>query len=85
MIFKIFSGANLRCTGISWDLRKEQPYLVYDQIDFDVPVGTIGDAFDRFLLKILEMRESCKIILQVFEREPFKNFSVSIKYHQEKS
>jgi len=65
-----FSGVMLRGSGISWDLRKTQPYEVYDKIDFDVPVGTNGDCYDRYLIRIEEMRQSIRIILQVLNEIP---------------
>jgi len=57
-----FSGVMLRGSGSKWDLRKTQPYDVYNKIDFKIPVGTNGDCFDRYLIRILEMRESLRII-----------------------
>nr|QPN53956.1 NADH dehydrogenase subunit 7 [Phytophthora novae-guineae] len=65
-----FSGVMLRGSGISWDLRKTQPYEVYDQLDFDIPVGTNGDCYDRYLIRIEEMRQSIRIILQVLNKMP---------------
>ena len=59
-----FSGVMLRSSGINWDLRKTQPYDIYDKLDFKIPVGVNGDCFDRYLIRILEMRESLKIIEQ---------------------
>lgn len=59
-----FSGVMLRGSGIEWDLRRKSPYEVYDQMEFDVPVGTNGDCYDRYLCRIQEMRESVKIIKQ---------------------
>ena len=59
-----FSGAMLRGCGIPWDLRKSQPYEVYDRMDFQVAIGKHGDCYDRFMLRIAEMRESLKIIRQ---------------------
>ena len=59
-----FTGAMLRGSGIAWDLRKQQPYAVYDQMDFDIPVGTNGDSYDRYLVRIEEMRQSNRIIKQ---------------------
>ena len=53
------SGPNLRASGVKWDLRKADPYEIYDRMKFDVPIGAIGDTFDRYLVRILEMRESC--------------------------
>ena len=65
-----FSGVMLRGSGIPWDLRKTQPYEIYNLINFDVPVGTNGDCYDRYLIRLLEMRESCKIILQCINTLP---------------
>ncbi|MBL8376659.1 MAG: NADH-quinone oxidoreductase subunit D [Burkholderiales bacterium] len=62
-----FSGPMLRGSGIAWDLRKKQPYEVYDRMDFDIPIGTNGDCYDRYLVRVQEMRESNKIIRQCIE------------------
>ena len=59
-----FTGAMLRGSGIEWDLRKKQPYEVYDKLDFDIPVGVNGDCYDRYLVRVEEMRQSNKIIRQ---------------------
>ena len=59
-----FTGPMLRGSGIAWDLRKKQPYEVYDELDFSVPVGTNGDCYDRYLVRMQEMRESTNIIRQ---------------------
>ena len=59
-----FTGPMLRGSGIAWDLRKKQPYEVYDRMDFDIPIGTNGDSYDRYLVRIQEFRESNKIIKQ---------------------
>ena len=59
-----FTGPMLRGSGIAWDLRKKQPYEVYDKMDFDIPIGTNGDCYDRYLVRVQEMRESNRIIKQ---------------------
>ncbi len=59
-----FTGPMLRGSGIEWDLRRKQPYEVYDQLDFDIPVGTNGDSYDRYLVRVEEMRQSNRIIKQ---------------------
>jgi NADH-quinone oxidoreductase subunit D len=64
------SGPNLRGSGVEHDLRKKQPYLVYDQLDFEVPVGSTGDSYDRYLLRIEEMRQSVRILKQCLEKMP---------------
>ncbi|MEQ8804906.1 MAG: NADH-quinone oxidoreductase subunit D [Rhodospirillales bacterium] len=65
-----FTGPNLRASGVAWDLRKSQPYDAYAEMDFDIPVGKMGDCYDRYLVRILEMRESLKIIRQCVENMP---------------
>lgn len=59
-----FTGPMLRGSGVEWDLRKKQPYEVYDQLDFDIPVGVTGDCYDRYLVRIEEFRQSQRIIKQ---------------------
>jgi NADH-quinone oxidoreductase subunit D len=59
-----FTGPMLRGSGIAWDLRKQQPYDVYDQMDFDIPVGTAGDCYDRYLVRVAELRQSNRLIKQ---------------------
>ena len=59
-----FTGAMLRGSGVEWDLRKKQPYEIYDRIDFDIPVGTNGDSYDRYLVRVEELRQSNRIIKQ---------------------
>jgi len=65
-----FSGPLIRGSGIKWDLRKKQPYEVYDKLEFDVFTGTNGDCFDRYLIRVNEMRESLKIIMQCLNNMP---------------
>jgi NADH dehydrogenase (ubiquinone) Fe-S protein 2 len=65
-----FSGVMLRGSGIYWDLRKSQPYEVYDQLRFDIPVGSNGDCYDRYLIRVFEMKESLKIIEQCLNLMP---------------
>ena len=65
-----FSGVMLRGSGLAWDLRKSHPYDVYDQIDFNVPSGSNGDCYDRYLIRIFEMRESLKIIEECIQKFP---------------
>lgn len=65
-----FSGPMLRGSGIAWDLRKSQPYEIYDQLDFLIPVGKNGDCYDRYLIRIEEMRQSINLIKQCLEKMP---------------
>jgi len=64
------SGANLRCTGVKRDLRKDEPYCIYDRFEFDVPVGTNGDCYDRYMVRLEEMRQSLRILEQAVEQFP---------------
>ena len=65
-----FSGPVLRSCGVPWDLRRAQPYEVYEELDFDIPVGKNGDCFDRYLVRIEEMRQSIAIMRQCAEKMP---------------
>jgi NADH-quinone oxidoreductase subunit D len=65
-----FTGPMLRASGVPWDLRKAQPYMVYDKMDFDIPVGRNGDCYDRYLVRVAEMKESLKIINQCIAQMP---------------
>jgi NADH-quinone oxidoreductase subunit D len=65
-----FSGPMLRGSGIAWDLRKNQPYEIYNELDFDIPIGKNGDSYDRYLIRVQEMRESLKIIMQCITKIP---------------
>jgi NADH-quinone oxidoreductase subunit D len=65
-----FSGPMLRASGVPWDLRKAQPYDVYDQMDFEIPVGKNGDCFDRYMIRLEEMRQSLRIVKQCLEKMP---------------
>nr|YP_010047269.1 NADH dehydrogenase subunit 7 [Eucampia zodiacus]QPJ79910.1 NADH dehydrogenase subunit 7 [Eucampia zodiacus] len=66
-----FSGVMLRGSGVKWDLRKSQPYEIYEKLNFDVPVGTNGDCYDRYLIRVFEMKQSLKIIEQCLEQMPY--------------
>ena len=68
-----FTGPMLRGSGIAWDLRKSKPYAIYDEIDFDIPTGKNGDCYDRYLLRVEEMKQSVKIIRQVLDNIPKGN------------
>ncbi len=73
------TGPILRSTGIPWDLRRSMPYLRYDEVDFDVIVGTFGDNFDRYSVRLNETREAIRIIRQVVERMPAGDYRVQDK------
>ena len=72
-----FTGPMLRASGMPWDLRKSQPYEVYDRMDFDIPVGRHGDCFDRYLVRMAEMRESLKIMRQCIAADAGRTDQVS--------
>ncbi|WP_205481380.1 NADH-quinone oxidoreductase subunit D [Sphingomonas arenae] len=65
-----FSGPMIRATGLPWDIRKAQPYEVYDRIDFDIPVGTNSDCYDRFMVRVEEVRQSWRIARQCLQQMP---------------
>lgn len=65
-----FSGPMLRGSGVAWDLRKAQPYEIYEQLDFDIPIGKNGDCYDRYLVRMEEMHQSIKLIKQIIEKMP---------------
>ncbi|MGH9184017.1 MAG: NADH-quinone oxidoreductase subunit D [Acidimicrobiales bacterium] len=73
------TGPILRSTGVAWDLRRDQPHLTYDEVDFDVIVGTHGDVFDRYAVRVNEIRESARIVRQVVERMPAGDYRVQDK------
>jgi NADH-quinone oxidoreductase subunit D len=65
-----FSGPMLRAAGLAWDLRKSQPYEIYDQLDFDIPIGQNGDCYDRYLVRMAEIRQSINLVKQCIEKLP---------------
>jgi NADH-quinone oxidoreductase subunit D len=73
------TGPILRSTGVPWDLRRAMPYLAYDQVDFDVIVGTYGDNFDRYAIRLNEIRESARIVRQCVERMPSGDYRAQDK------
>ncbi len=73
------TGPILRAAGVPWDLRRSMPYLAYDEVDFDVVVGTVGDTFDRYAVRLNEIRESLKIVRQVLEKMPAGDYRVQDK------
>ena len=73
------TGPILRSTGIAWDLRKDMPYLRYDDVEFDVIVGVHGDAYDRYAIRLQEIRESMRIVRQILDRMPAGNYRIQNK------
>ncbi len=73
------TGPILRSTGIEWDLRRDMPYLAYDQVDFDVICGTHGDAFDRYAIRLNEIRESIRIVRQIVDMMPTGDYRTQNK------
>ncbi len=73
------TGPILRSTGYAWDLRRDVPYLAYDEVDFDVVVGTYGDCFDRYAIRLNEIRESMRIIHQVLDKMPLGDYRIQDK------
>jgi NADH-quinone oxidoreductase subunit D len=73
------TGPILRSTGVAWDLRRDLPYLHYDQVDFDVIVGSYGDAFDRYAIRLNEIRESMKIVRQILDVMPMGDYRIQNK------
>jgi NADH-quinone oxidoreductase subunit D len=73
------TGPILRAAGVPWDLRKAIPYLAYDEVDFDVIVGTVGDTFDRYAVRLNEVRESIRIVRQILEKMPRGDYRVQDK------
>jgi NADH-quinone oxidoreductase subunit D len=73
------TGPVLRSTGLAWDLRRDLPYLAYDELEFDVVVGTYGDVFDRYAIRLNEVRESMRIVRQIVDRMPPGDYRVQDK------
>ena len=73
------TGPILRSTGYAWDLRRDMPYLRYDEVDFDVVVGTYGDCFDRYAIRLNEVRESIRIVRQILEKMPKGDYRIQDK------
>ena len=73
------TGPILRSTGVEWDLRRDQPYLRYDEMEFDVIVGSYGDAFDRYAIRLAEIRESMKIVRQILDKLPEGDYRIQDK------
>jgi NADH-quinone oxidoreductase subunit D len=73
------TGPILRSTGVPWDLRRDLPYLYYDELDFDVVVGTYGDTFDRYAIRLNEIRESIHIVRQILDEVPHGDYRIQDK------
>lgn len=73
------SGPILRSTGVAWDLRRDLPYLKYREVDFDVIVGSYGDSFDRYAIRLNEIRESMKIVHQILDKMPLGDYRIQDK------
>jgi NADH-quinone oxidoreductase subunit D len=73
------TGPILRSTGVAWDLRRDMPYLRYDELEFDVIVGTYGDSFDRYAIRLNEVRESMRLVRQILDRVPKGDYRIQDK------
>jgi NADH-quinone oxidoreductase subunit D len=73
------TGPILRSTGVAWDLRRSMPYMKYDEVEFDVIVGSYGDAFDRYAIRFNEIRESMRIVYQILEKMPKGDYRIQNK------
>jgi NADH-quinone oxidoreductase subunit D len=73
------TGPILRSTGVAWDLRRDMPYMKYPELEFDVIVGSYGDAFDRYAIRLAEIRESMGIVRQILDRMPGGNYRIQDK------
>jgi NADH-quinone oxidoreductase subunit D len=73
------TGPILRSTGLAWDLRRDEPYLHYDEVEFDVIVGSFGDSFDRYAIRLNEVRESMRIVRQIVDRLPAGDYRIQDK------
>jgi NADH-quinone oxidoreductase subunit D len=72
------SGPMLRGSAIRWDLRKDAPYLVYPEMNFMIPIGTVGDVWDRYLVRVIEMRQAARIIRQALDGLPEGDFKAKL-------
>ena len=80
-----FTGPCLRACGVNYDVRKAQPYMLYDRFDFDIPLGTVGDNFDRYLVRMEEIKQSFKIIKQAMKEMPDGPINVDNPYMRQPS